>query len=242
MGCTSCARFNPVLRQISGIQSELLNTKNYNDLNCLISKKYRKESIKPENFEEIFNEMINLSSKNIKLFHNIFEEFSSGIEYKCKDILIFLFSITIHENASDDFYNILLMEEDIAMNRKNSNLSEKSNSSKRLIYRAEMEDALMKLIYYNTEFILEKCKNLLAYYNTDYEKFRESFSERNRETLIIYLCNEMDNFQIKNISSNSNAKKYFDVFDVKLLFENFPWLCNSDEIRLELQFLSTNKL
>ncbi len=242
MGCTSCTRFNPVMKNISTIYSELLKIKDFNDLNCLISKNYKKESLKPENFQEIFNEMINSSSKHLKLFQTIFEEFNSGLDYKCKDILIFLFSISYHENPSEDFYNILLMEEEIALNRKNSNLSESSNSNKRLIYRGEMEDALKKLIYYNTQFILEKCKNLFVNCYSDYEKFHVSFSEKNRETLIIYICNEMDNFQIKNISSISNAKKYFDIFDVKLLFENFHWLCYSDEIRLELELHATNKI
>jgi hypothetical protein len=242
MGCTSCTKFNPVMKNISSIQSELLKIKDFNDLNCLISKNYKKDSLKQENFQEIFNEMINSTSKNIKLFQTIFEEFNSGLDYKCKDILIFLFSISYHENPSEDFYNILLMEEEIALNRKNSNLSEGSNSNKRLIYRGEMEDALKKLIYYNTQFILEKCKNLFVNCYSDYEKFHESFSERNRETLIIYICNEMDNFQIKHISSISNAKKYFDIFDIKLLFENFNWLCHSDEIRLELDLHATNKI
>ena len=76
----------------------------------------------------------------------------------------------------------------------------------------------------------------------DYKRFKKYFSDSNINTLVIYIINEMDHFQFKNISSLSNAKKYFDIFDVKLLLENFPWLTKSLDIRLELEFHANNKI
>ena len=122
---------------------------------------------------------------------------------------------------------------------KKNNLE--NNLNKRLIFRTDMENSLRKLIYYNTKFIFEICEDLLMDY-LDYKRFKKYFSDSNINTLVIYIINEMDHFQFKNISSLSNAKKYFDIFDVKLLLENFPWLTKSLDIRLELEFHANNKI
>ena len=243
MGCTG-TRLDPVMRKIDSIQSDILKNRNFDELNCLITKNYRIQTIKSDKFLEIKNEIINLNSQYLILISKIFDNMMTGNEILCKDINLFLFSITDHDNPPEDFFNIIMMEDNIEK-RRNSHINiieELSNSNKRLIYRTDMENSLKKLIYFNTNFMIVNCEFFLDCTRQEYDKLKQHFSDNNINTIIIYILNEMDNFQIKNISSISNAKKYFDIFDVKILFENFPWLVYSAGIRNELELHAINKI
>ena len=237
MGCNNCSRFNPLNGKIESVHYQMLNHYSFNELNQLISKNYQIKTIKIENFKEIYNEFIYTKSEFDNKYQKIFEELTIEKELLCKEINLFLFSIANHENAGEDLFNIILMDDTYEMKKNNL----ENNLNKRLIFRTDMENSLRKLIYYNTKFIFEICEDLLMDY-LDYKRFKKYFSDSNINTLVIYIINEMDHFQFKNISSLSNAKKYFDIFDVKLLLENFPWLTKSLDIRLELEFHANNKI
>ena len=110
--CSSiCTRMNPIMRKVDHIQTDLLKSKNFKDINNLLTKNFKLSFLKEENLKLIYNEIVNESSIYAPLFKSILDNFIFKSDLICKEILLFFFSITVHDDIAGDFFNIILMED-----------------------------------------------------------------------------------------------------------------------------------